>query len=297
MRTLGRALLGFVTKDLMLVASYRFATALALIEVASGLLIYFFIDRLFGQEVVGHLRPYGVGYFAYVLLGLALFSFMGTGLSGLAAQVNWEQAMGTLEAILASPLRPATFAVGLSLSGVLYACGEMAGYLLLGAVVLGAPMGNANLLSVAVILLLAVVSFNSLGLLAASVIVVFKRGNPIAWMFQGVAGLLGGVYFPVEVLPDWLQALSALMVAGLLGGVYFPVEVLPDWLQALSALIPVTYAVRGLQLAVYQGASLPSLWGEILPLAFLATILLPLGLASFAAAIRRAKRDGTLAHY
>jgi ABC-2 type transport system permease protein len=271
MRTVGRALLGFLTKDYLLMVSYRFATALSFIEVLSGLLIYFFIDRLFGQEVVGYLKPYGVGYFAYVLLGLALFSFMGTGLSGLAAQVSWEQVMGTLEAILATPLRSATLAAGLSLSGVLYACGEMAGYLLLGAVLLGAPVGNANLLSAAVILLLAVVSFNSLGLLAASVIVVFKRGNPIAWMFQGVAGLLGGVYFPIEVLPDWLQA--------------------------LSALIPVTYAVRGLQLAVYRGASLPTLQGEIIPLIFLAAVLLQIGLLSFAAAIRRAKRDGSLAHY
>jgi len=271
MRTVGRTLLAFVTKDFLLEVSYRFATALALIEVASGLLIYFFIDRLFGQEVVGYLKPYGVGYFPYVLLGLALFSFMGTGISGLAAQVSWEQVMGTLEAILATPLRPRMLALGLSLWGVLYACGEMLGYLLLGAVFLGAPVGNANLLSVAVILVLAVVSFNSLGLLAASVIVIFKRGNPVAWIFQGVAGLLGGVYFPVEILPDWLQS--------------------------LSALIPVTYAVRGLQLAVYQGASLPALRGEILPLAFLAAVLLPLGLFSFAASIRQAKREGSLAHY
>jgi ABC-2 type transport system permease protein len=271
MRTVGRALLGFVTKDYLLMVSYRFATALALIEVASGLLIYFFIDRLFGQEVVGHLQPYGVGYFAYVLLGLALFSFMGTGISGLAAQVSWEQVMGTLEAILATPVRPATLAAGLSLWGVVYASAEMAGYILLGVILFGIPVGDANLLSVVVILFLAVVSFNSLGLLAASVIVVFKRGNPVAWIFQGVAGLLGGVYFPVEVLPKWLQA--------------------------FSALIPVTYAVRGLQLAVYQGASVPALRGEILPLAFLAAVLLPLGLFSFAAAIRRAKRDGSLAHY
>jgi ABC-2 type transport system permease protein len=254
MRTVGRTLLAFVRKDFSLLTSYHFATALALIELLSGLLIYFFIDRLFGQEVVGYLTPYGVGYFAYVLLGLALFSFMGTGITGLAAQVGSEQVMGTLEAILITPLRPGLLAVGLSLWGVLYAGGEMLGYLLLGALLFSAPVGNANLLSVAVILLLAVVSFNSLGLLAASVIVVFKRGNPVAWFFQGIAGLVGGVYFPVEVLPEWLQT--------------------------LSALIPVTYAVRGLQLAVYQGASLPTLWGEILPLAFLAAVLLPLGLPS-----------------
>jgi ABC-2 type transport system permease protein len=266
MRTVGRALLAFVKKDFFLQTSYRFATALTLIELLSGLLIYFFIDRLFGQEVVGYLRPYGVGYFAYVLLGLALFSFMGTGLSGVAAQVNADQYMGTLESILTTPLRPATLAVGFSLWGVLYSSGEMAGYLLLGAVLLGAPVGNANVLSVAFILLLAVMSFNSLGLLAASLTIVFKRGNPVAWVVQGVAGLLGGVYFPVEVLPEWLQA--------------------------LSSIIPVTYAVRGLQLAVYQGASLPTLWGEILPLVFLAAVLLPLGLFSFAASIRRAKRDG-----
>ena len=271
MRTLCRALLGFLTKDFLLMVSYRFATGLAFIQVLSGLLIYFFIDRLFGQEVVGYLQPYGVGYFAYVLLGLALFSFLGTGLSGLAGQVSWEQVTGTLEAVLATPLRPSALAVGLSLSGVLYACGEMAGYLLLGGLLLGAPLGNLNLLSAVVILLLAVISFNSLGLLAASVIVVFKRGNPVAWIFQGIAGLLGGVYFPVEVLPKWLQA--------------------------ISALIPVTYAVRGLQLAVYQGASVSALRGEIFSLALLAAVLLPLGLFSFAAAIRRAKRDGSLAHY
>ena len=271
MSTVGRTLLAFVTKDFLLEVSYRFATALALMEVASGLLIYFFIDRLFGHDVVGHLRPYGVGYFAYVLLGLALFSFMGTGISGVAGQVSREQLMGTHEAILATPLRPGVLALGLSLWGVLYACGEMAGYLLVGAFLIGTPVGNANFLSVVVILVLAVISFNSLGLLAASVIIIFKRGNPVAWMFQGVAGLLGGVYFPVEVLPQWLQS--------------------------LSALIPVTYAVRGLELAVYQGASLPTLRGEILPLALLSAVLLPMGLLSFAAAIRRAKRDGSLAHY
>lgn len=271
MRTVGRVLLAFVKKDFFLQTSYRFATAFTLIELLSGLLIYFFIDRLFGQEVVGHLRPYGVGYFAYVLLGLALFSFMGTGISGVAAQVNADQYMGTLESILTTPLRPVTLAVGFSLWGVLYSFGEMAGYLLLGAVLLGAPVGNANVISVAFILLLAVMSFNSLGLLAASVIVVFKRGNPVAWFFQGVAGLLGGVYFPVEVLPDWLQA--------------------------LSALLPVTYAVRGLELAVYQGASISTLWVEILPLAFLAALLLPLGLFGFAASIRQAKRAGSLSHY
>lgn len=271
MKTLGRALLGFLRKDFLLTVSYRFATVLAFIQVLSGLLIYFFIDRLFGQDVVGHLQPYGVGYFAYVLLGLALFSFMGTGLSGLAGQVSWEQVTGTLEAVLATPLRPATLTVGLSLSGILYACAEMAAYLLFGGILLGAPVGNSNLLSALVILLLAVISFNSLGLLAASVILVFKRGNPVAWIFQGVAGLLGGVYFPVEVLPDGLQT--------------------------ISALLPVTYAVRGLQLAVYQGASLLALRGEILPLAILTGTLLPLGLLCFGAAIRRAKRDGTLAHY
>lgn len=271
MKMLVRALLGFLRKDFLLTVSYRFATVLAFTQVVSGLLIYFFIDRLFGQDVVGHLQPYGVGYFAYVLLGLALFSFMGTGLSGLAGQVSWEQVTGTLEAVLATPLRPAALAVGLSLSGIVYACGEMAGYLLLGGILLEAPVGNLNLLSAVVILILAVISFNSLGLLAASVILVFKRGNFVAWIFQGVAGLLGGVYFPVEVLPDWLQA--------------------------LSALLPVTYAVRGLELAVYQGASISMLWGEILPLAFLAALLLPLGLFGFAASIRRAKRAGSLSHY
>ncbi|HIE57706.1 MAG TPA: ABC transporter permease [Anaerolineales bacterium] len=72
---------------------------------------------------------------------------------------------------------------------------------------------------------------------------------------------------------------------------------MPIWLQKLSALIPVTYALRAMRLALLQGAGFDQLWGDILALCLFCVILLPLSLITFTYAVRRARVNGSLAHY
>ena len=91
------------------------------------------------------------------------------------------------------------------------------------------------------------------------------------------------------------KALNAL--ASLLGGVYYPITVLPDWLQLLSRLVPVTYALRAMRLALLQGAPFAELIPDILALAFFAVLFLPLSLVAFRYAVQRARVDGSLTHY
>ena len=43
-------------------------------------------------------------------------------------------------------------------------------------------------------------------------------------------------------------------------GVYYPVSVLPGWLQAVAKISPATYALRGLRHAILNGASIPAVW-------------------------------------
>ncbi len=107
--------------------------------------------------------------------------------------------------------------------------------------------------------------------MAASFILIFKRGNPIAWVVNTSFGLLGGVYYPITVLPPWLQA--------------------------ISHFLPVTYAIRSMEMAVYQGSSIKELTQDIATLLAFSALLLPLSLLSFKFAIRKAKMDGSLVHY
>ena len=86
-------------------------------------------------------------------------------------------------------------------------------------------------------------------------------------------------------------------VSNLLGGVYYPVAVMPDWMQSLANLIPVTYAIRAMRLALLQGAGFEELWRDILVLGFFSVLLLPLSLIVFGYAVRLARIDGSLTHY
>ena len=144
-------------------------------------------------------------------------------------------------------------------------------YLGVGVVFLSVDLKQANLASAGLILLLTVIVFSSLGIIAASFIMVLKRGDPIAWLFNAASSFLGGVYYPVAVLP---------------GG-----------LQALSKLLPITYALEALRQALLNGATIGQLRSQILALSVFCLILLPASLIIFRLAVRQARIDGSLTHY
>ena len=49
-------------------------------------------------------------------------------------------------------------------------------------------------------------------------------------------------------------------------GVYYPVEVLPRWMQWLSVISPATYVLDGIRDAILNGAGLSTMGDEIWPL-------------------------------
>ena len=77
-------------------------------------------------------------------------------------------------------------------------------------------------------------------------------------------------------------------------GVYYPVSVLPHWMQWLSTISPATYALRGMRHAILDGAGVGAVWGDLWPLLVLGAVAIPLGLAVFRAGERYAKRHGKL---
>ena len=143
--------------------------------------------------------------------------------------------------------------------------------MLLGVFAFGVNMGNANFAGALLILFLTIISFSSFGIISASFVMVLKRGDPISSIFTSVSGILGGLYYPVSVLPGWLQK--------------------------LSYLLPVTYSLEGMRLALLQGYSLRELMPNIVALLLFSTIMLSLSIFIFGYAVKKAKIDGTLTQY
>ena len=108
-------------------------------------------------------------------------------------------------------------------------------------------------------------------MLSASYSLLFKRSNPVKWLFLGVAGLVSGIMYPVTVLPHALQI--------------------------LARLVPVTYSLQGMRIALLEDATLSALWPTLRALLLFALVLLPLSLTVFAWALRRTKVTGTLTHF
>ena len=106
-------------------------------------------------------------------------------------------------------------------------------YLRWGAMLFHFPIREANWLGAMIILVVSVLAFSGLGIISTSYLLLFKRGNPARWLIVGASSLLGGIMYPVSVLPVPLQ-----------------------W---LARLIPVTYSLEGMRQALLAGAGFSSI--------------------------------------
>jgi ABC-2 type transport system permease protein len=80
----------------------------------------------------------------------------------------------------------------------------------------------------------------------------------------------------------------------LVSGEYYSIEVLPEWMQALSRLSPATYVLDGVRAGLIHGTPVSELLYDVWPLIVSGIVLIPFGLWAFGRAERYAKRTGKL---
>ncbi len=263
--------LAFLKRDFIIALNYKFSFVLQLLGVFFSTAMFYFLSQVFGKGVSTYLEPYGGDYFAFVLIGIAFSSYLSFSLRSFSAQLRESQLQGTLEALLATPTSLSTIMLSSSLYPFLFTSFSVIVYFVFGAAVFGFPMGNANIPVAVLILILSIVSFSGLGILSAAFTMVFKKGSPISWLLSSLSMFLCGTFYPVSVLPSWLQK--------------------------FSCLLPLTYSLHGMRYALLQNYSLTQLLPDIGALLLFSLVLLPLGLVAFSYATKRAKIEGSLAQY
>lgn len=265
--------LAFLKKDFLLEISYRFSFVLQFASIFFSVVMFYFVAKLLGDapSVQYALREYGGSYFSFVLIGIAFSNFLSVGLGSFSSSIRAEQMMGTLEAMLVTPTRLSNIVLSSSQWNFAFTSLRVGIYLLLGALAFGMDLSGANPLPAIVALLLTVIAFSSLGIISASFIMIFKRGDPIAWALSTSSTLLGGVYYPISILPGWLQG--------------------------ISYMFPITYSLRAIRLSLLQGAGFNEVAGDLLALVIFSVVTLPISLVVFRYAVQRAKKDGSLSYY
>lgn len=261
----------FFIRDFLEELSYPLAFLWHCGGILFRLVTFYFLGRLVADAASPYLAPYAGGYFPFVLVGLALASFQEVALTSLSRNIHFGMYTGTLEAMLVTRTSLSTMVFSSVLYQFFSSLLEVLIYLAFGVWVFNFSLGQADVPAALVFLALALLAHLPLGILSAGFLLVFKRGDPVTLLLGHLSILLGGVYFPLQVLPSWVQA--------------------------LAQLLPFTHALEGLRQAVLNGRGLAQLTTQVTVLCVLAGVLFPISLAVFAWAVRQAKRLGTLSQY
>ena len=264
-------LLAFLRRDILNEVSYKLSFFLQLFGIFPVVLMFFFLSRLVGNTISGPLQPYGGHYFPFVLIGIAVQNYLTLSLSRFSESLRESQLSGTLEAVLATPVRLPSFLVGSTAYSFVFNSLRIFIYLAAGSLLFDVHLNWVRLPAALGVICLTIAAFSSLGIFSAGFIILFKRGDPINWGFNVISWLLGGVYYPVNILPLWLQK--------------------------VAYVIPMTHSLEALRLILLTDYRVSGLFDHLLVLGLWGAIGLPVSLLCFQYALNRARIQGTLGHY
>ena len=212
-----------------------------------------------------------------LMVGVMLWGLLSVVFQEIANSITYERWEGTLEYTFMAPVSRLIHLAGVSLFSTAYAVLRAVVIVVGMLLFVDIDLSRANWAGLVVVLAVSSAAFIGLGLMAA-VLPVFspERGAEATNIFQGILLLVSGVYYPVEVLPRWLQPLSVVSPAT----------------YALSACLKLVGIGPGSEMVA--GAPLAAVLPELLVLALMGLVMVPLGLYVFSRVERWAKRTGKL---
>jgi len=204
-----------------------------------------------------------------LLIGAVIWAYLGIIFEILTETVAWERWEGTIEYTFMAPLARPVHLAGMGIFSVAY--GVVRAVFLFGVVaaLFDLQLPQANFWSAIVVLAIASISFVGIGMMTAVLPLISpEKGVQLGFIAQGVLLVVSGVYYPVDVLPGWMQA--------------------------LAVISPATYALDGIRAAILDGAGVGAVWHDLWPLIVIGAVAVPLGLEVFRRGERYAKRHGKL---
>ena len=259
----------FVVRDFQLAVSYRMEFFLRILSILLVVTTLFFISQIFAGRADTPFAQWRNPLAAWIT-GLAVLNYFMTGFSSLANAIRSEQAQGTLESVLMTPINVPTLIVASSAWDFVLATFHSSLYLFFGWLLFGVRYQGNSLLAL-LFLVLTTLVLAALGILSASFAMVFKRGDPFGVILGTGSALFSGVFFPTQLLGSGFGK--------------------------VSRLLPPTYGLDGIRRVLIEGQNLGEVREPLLTLITFLAVLLPFSLWVFGRAVRRAKREGSLIQY
>jgi ABC-2 type transport system permease protein len=261
----------FVRRDWLTLLSYRAAFASDLLFIGVQALMFGFVAQLIDPSKLPSYGGIPAGYFEFVMVGVLITTISGLLLQRVSTAIRQEQMTGTLEALLTSPVSPTTVQAGSIAFDLLFIPVRMAALLLAVSLTLGLDYQAGGALPSVALLVVFLPFVWGLGLILAATILTFRRGTGVLGVTMSVLGLVSGAFFPLTLLPLWLQR--------------------------LAEANPVAIVMEGTRNALIGGTGWDGVATDLLVLVPVSALALVAGIAAFRAALAREHRRGTLGMY
>jgi len=204
-----------------------------------------------------------------LMVGAIFWNYLSVVFSIIAEQISWERWEGTLEYTMMAPARRSSQLFGATVFAILYGLIHTAVVLVVLTLFFGIDLSRADFITAAVLMLIGSFSIVGIGMMAAVLPLIYvERGDQMVFVLQSLLLLFSGVYYSVEVLPDWMQV--------------------------VSSFSPATYILDGVRHGLLDGVPITQLATHVWPLVVMAIVFIPLGIWTFGRAERYAKRTGKL---
>jgi len=264
-------ILAFLKRDFWISISYKLPFLIQIIGIIFSLFIFYYVSKLVGSGQNNILDRYGGSYFSFLLIGIAFSDFFLTSINSFAEEIRKGQLFGTLEAILVTPLSVPKILIYSSCYNYIFSSFRFMLYFLFGKIFFDLTFSSINFFLVVIVFMLSLFSFWGIGMISATFVIIFKQSSPLKWLLGSSTGLLGGIFYPSDILPTYLQC--------------------------FSNLLPITHSIEALRLILFKGADFYDIKSQVIVLSVFAVLLFSLGLYTFKIGLKIAKKNGSLLHY
>jgi len=245
----------FIKRDFRMLFTYKLAFTVSLLSIIFNLFYLLLFGSMFGSRDVG-----SVGW-----------SFLTNIMNSTAFSLRTEMMMGTLESILITPTKIHTVIFGYVLFGCFFGLLSMGVLIVVGIFCFGVTaFATANIFTLIIFILSTI-------------------------MMMGFGMIFSGLTIWLKNIGDTIPII--LGVSMFFCGIYFPIQVLPEFLQPVAKFIPFYYSIEGIRKSLIINTSTHELMGYIVILSVLAITFIALGIFILHKGLIKAKKDGSLAFY
>jgi len=237
--------------------TYSIANALSITYIGAGM------EQISGAKV-------DTNYLVlYLLIGTLLWRYLSIVFDAISDMIAWERWEGTIEYTFMAPVSRLTHMVGQTIFSLVWGLFFTGVIFAVVTLFFRLDLSGANLAGALAVLVAGSISFIGFGIMAAVLPLLFpERGPQMTNVVQAILLLISGVYYPVTVLPGWMQV--------------------------VAHISPATYALSAMRTAVLTNAGWAELAPDLVLLTAMGLVTIPAGVWIFSRAEYYAKRTGKL---